>query len=109
MFQFSADGCIALSRRSFIEVQQPARPRTASHPRPAVDHRRGRDQPIVEPLMIPLSVKGLEATQRTSLGEAFVEALWAAPGGQEHYTRRRDLFEIERTEDGFVNETPRAP
>jgi hypothetical protein len=54
MFHFSADPL--RSRCSLVEVQQPVQPRPAPHPPPDIDHKRARDQPIAEPLMIPFSV-----------------------------------------------------
>ena len=35
-----------------VEIEQPTQPRPALHPTRHVDHRRTRDQPIVEPLVI---------------------------------------------------------
>ena len=43
------------SRRPLIEVEQPAKPPTAPHAARPVGHRRGRDESIVETLMIPLA------------------------------------------------------
>src|SRR6266850_3436726 len=44
------------SRRPLIEVEQPAKPPTAPHAARPVGHRRGRDESIVETLMIPLGM-----------------------------------------------------
>jgi len=39
-----------------MEVEQPAEPRTTSHAARALDHRRVRDESIVETLMIPFAM-----------------------------------------------------
>ena len=53
MFQLSAD---LRSRRPLKEVEQPANPPAAPHAAHPVVYRHGRDESIVETLMIPLAM-----------------------------------------------------
>ena len=66
MFHFSA----RRSRGPLIEIEQPAEPRTASHATRHLDHRRARDQPIVESLVIPFAVVVLDDTPPRPAGNA---------------------------------------
>jgi hypothetical protein len=53
MFQFSADATI---RHPLVEVEQSAESRPAPHAAGPVNRRGVRDQPIVEPLVIPFGM-----------------------------------------------------